>query len=166
MGQHGFTHTGRSGEHEVVGTGSRNLDREPGLGLSHDIGEIGKRLVIGGRYRDPFVQSCAAVQPLLHLAQRANTEHLDPVHQAGLGQVGDRNHDGRPALALGGQHRGQHAAHRTDPAVEGQFAEQHRFLQPVPGLLAPGREHRAGQGNVIQRAGLGQGGRRQRQCQP
>ena len=37
-------------------------------------------------------------------------QHLDPVDQAGLGQVVHRHHHRRPALPLGRQHRGQHAA--------------------------------------------------------
>ena len=107
----------------MVSAGRRNLDCEPGLGLSHHIRQVGDRLIIGSRCRDPFVQPCSAVQPLLQLAQRPNTEYLNPIYQAGLGEVADRNHDRGPALAFGRQHCGQYTAHRADAAIEGQFAE-------------------------------------------
>ena len=55
-------------------------------------------------------------EPPLQLRQRPHTPDLDAVDQAGLGQVVDRHHDRRPALPLGGQHRGQHALAPVGPA--------------------------------------------------
>ena len=79
----------------------------------------------GRRRVDPLRKPARPVEPALQLAQRRHTEHLDAVDQAGLGQVLQRHHHGRPALPLGRQHRGKTPAHRPHPAVERQFAQQH-----------------------------------------
>ncbi len=83
-----------------------DLDREPGVALADDIGQVGD--LLGLRYPrvDPVVESGLSLEPALQLLQCANPEDLDTVDQAGLGQVHDGHHHGGPALLLGGQHRG------------------------------------------------------------
>ena len=83
-----------------------------------------------------------------------------------LPEVVDGDHDGGPALPLGGQHRRQHTLDRAHPTVERQFAEQQSLFEPFPFLLAVRRQHRRRERQVVDRAHLGQRRRRQRQRQP
>lgn len=164
--EHRFAHPRRAGEHQVVGPGRGQLHREPGLRLPDHVDQIRRRLRGGGVRLDPAVQGAGAAQPVLQLAQRAHAPHVDAVDQAGLGQVVGRDHHGRPAVALGGQHRGQHPAHRPDPPVQRQLAQQHRLVQPVPRVLPLRRQHRRRQSDVVDAAHFRQRRRRQRQRQP
>ena len=163
MRQHGFPNTWWTGQHDVVRTGGGHFNGEASLSLPDDVGQIQDRLILRDRYCHPSLQAGAAREPLLQVTQSSHAQHLDAVDQAGFSQIADRDHHGRPAAVFGGQHRGKYPVHRADTPVEGQLPQQNRLLQPVPGLLAAGRKHSGGQGDVVQGTGLGQ--RRRRQCQ-
>ncbi|CAM3740666.1 hypothetical protein MYFR107205_25125 [Mycolicibacterium frederiksbergense] len=167
LGQHRFADPGRPGQHQMMRAGGGDLHRDPRRRLPDQIREVAAlRRHIGRRVGDPSRQLPLSAEPALQLAQGLHAPHVDTVHQAGLGQIVDGHHHRLPAIALGGQDGGQHTVDRSHPAVEREFAEQHRLLQPRPRLLQVCRQHRRGQGQVIHRTHLGQCGRRQRQRQP
>ena len=107
----------------MVGTGGGDLDGEAGLGLANDIGEVGIRWRFRHRCVDPALETRTIVEPLLQMTQGVHAEDLDTVHQAGLGEVADRNHHCRPPLPFGRQHRREHPVHRADATVERQFSQ-------------------------------------------
>ncbi len=132
----------------MVRTRGGYLDSETRLWLPDDVGEI--RPVIGvARVRaSALIQIARAVEPGLDLAQRCRSVYLDAVHQDGLREVVYRHDHGRPALALGCDHGGQHPTDGADASVKRQFTQQHRLLQPPGRHLAVRRQHRGGQGEV------------------
>jgi hypothetical protein len=113
------------------------------------------------------VQQPVARCPVQDVAEAVGTERLDPVDQRGLGERGT-GHDGadHPGVARGEQ-TGQHAEHRSQPAVEGELAEQRRCrAAPVWRHVRVRGEHATREGQVEGRARLAQRGRAQRQHDP
>lgn len=166
LGQHRLAGAGRPDQHQVVPAGRRDLQSQPAVVLPDHVqqirGPLGRR---GHRVSRPG-QPQVAGQPAQHLVQAGRPEHRQLLDQRGLGQ-GERrdHHPPRPGPA-GGEQAGQHAAHRAQPPVQGQLADQHRAVQLPLGHRAAGREHPAGQGQVEVRAGLGQRRGRQGQGDP
>ncbi len=136
--QHRFADTGRTGQHQVVGTRGGHLDGVPRVRSGPT---TSARSAAGsgadGWVVDPVVEPRLARQPGLQLPQRAHAPHLDAVDQAGLG-AGCRpapTTAGQPS-PLGRQHRRQHPLDRAHPPVEREFAQQHGLFEPRPRLLA------------------------------
>ena len=64
-----------------------------------------------------------------HLGETVCPVHLDALDERGLLQCGGRHHHPTHPGGACGQQARQHPAHRAQPAVEGQFAEQHRAVE-------------------------------------
>jgi len=83
------------------------------------------------------------------VAQAGDTPHLHARDQPRLGEVGGGHDDPREAGPRRGKHRRERTAHRADPAIEAELAEQHPAQQGV------GRHHTT----------RGQHGRREREVE-
>ena len=119
----------------MVGTRRGDLHGESGLALADHVGQVRERIARRlGRF-DPVLELAITRQPALQLAQRGHPEDVDPVDQAGLGQIADRHHHRWPALPFGGQHRWQHPVHRPHPTVEGQLPSSTVFSSRYHVLL-------------------------------
>ncbi len=168
LGQHGLARPGRPEEREVVPAGRGQFQREPAPPwptTSARSGPSSRRRLsrsprkstmdgTSGSWPNPRATSitCRSVSagrtrtPGTSAASAALAQGHDQPVQAGLG---------------GGQHHRQYSAHRSDPSVQPELADERGRLQTAVGQQAGrGQQHR-GDGQVEAGATFGQvGGRR------
>lgn len=90
---------------------------------------------IGRRYGIELPHVVDATMMHRRIEQRHDADDAHPGHQPRFVAVGGRNHDGVVAGPHGGEHRGEDAIDRPEPAVESEFAEVHDALDRLRGDL-------------------------------
>ncbi len=100
------------------------------------------------------------------VAQAADAAGLRARQQLGLGEVLQRHDDPVDAGARRGEHRRQHARHRSHPAVQAELPQQHPAQQRLRRDAALRGEHGRREGQVEGAAPLGHRRRRQREGDP
>ena len=84
------------------------------------------------RYGRAAGRTRRAAQPVGRRRQAAGGDHAQAGYQGGLGRVLlGHHHSGKPFLGRG-RHGGQYAAHRPQPSVEAEFAEEHHPVRRRP----------------------------------
>ena len=128
LGQHRLAGAGRTREQQVVTAGSRDLERELGVGLADDLAEVAHRL--RWRWCDQghrhLVHAAALAQGGVapdELRDVGHRMHLHAGHEARLARVGDRDDDMPHPREGGRSHERQHPRYRTHGAVEPDLAD-------------------------------------------
>ena len=135
--KHGLAHSRRAVEEHVVPPGRRDLAGPLGLHLANHVGQVELASGSAGR-RDASdldgldLRHRVATQQRHQLRDRCHTEHLDPLHQVCLARLAERHDHAREAGLGGGQGGRTDPAHRADPAIQPELAEQYRVPQLFP----------------------------------
>ena len=131
-----------------------DLHRAPRLLLALDLAEVHIQLgSVGGFWHHAHRrQHRLAFQVAEHFAQRSCRVDVEFPHQRSLGRVVARDDQPAQAQSPRGQRDGQYARHRPHAAVEREFAQQHRPIQPSADLL--GRRQNAYRHGQVERRPL------------
>ena len=110
----------------------RRSRRPAGVLLTDHIGQVGRRRTAPIGHRARSGQPAVAAQEPHHVRQVRGAVDRDALDQRGLVEHRRRHHRAPQPRPARGQQARQHTAHRAQPAVEGELAQQHR---PVQGVL-------------------------------
>ncbi len=167
LGEHGLARPRRTLEQDVVGPGGGDLDRALGELLAGDVGEIRPRAGLVGSTRRRVGRRRPAVgEPAHEFAEIVRHPHVDAGHESGLRAIGRRDHDAPDPLLARDRDRGQHTAHRAQPAVEAELGQPHHVRDGRRRHRLAGGEHRDRDRQVEARPDLAHVGGQQRDGQP
>lgn len=158
-GEHGLAGSRRPDHEEVVATRGGHLERPPGLVLTANVGKVGNgRLGARPGYQrdrvDGWGSGLFVPVSAREFGEAPNPDDLGPRHEPRLLDVGERHDDPLGPRRDRGGDRGKHPPDRAHPPVEAEFA-QVNGPRRLPRLdQARRREHRDGDGDVGNRAGL------------
>ena len=158
--QHRLARTRGPNVEQVMPAGGADLEREAGSSQAAYVTEV-ERLVtvervlgrrLGRRWR--FGPGRFALETFLELDEVAGAKHDDPLHQRGLGRVGDGHDDlGRPGASQTVD-EGEHTGQRPHRSVEAQLAQHCEPFGGRAGEVAFGGEDPDRDRELEARAGL------------
>lgn len=137
----------------------RDLEHAPRTFLALDVGKIGQRTRLPGHCGFRPGHHLRALEVVGELDQRTRRENVDIGGGPGGFGAGSLRADQPLAPAIGRNRRRQHAGHRRDRTVKGEFAQHGVPRQGVGGDRADRRHHGERDRQVVMTAFLWQVGR-------
>ena len=152
---------GRPDHQHVVAARRGHLERPLRGLLTLDVGKVGEQPRRIGEPRLGPRQHLRAAEMIGDGDQAARREDRHVATGPGRLRPGRRRADQPAAHGIGGDRRGQHAGHRRDRPVEGEFAERDEIGELVARQGAERRHQPERDRQVVVAAFLGQVGRRE-----
>ena len=127
-GEHGLATAGRAGEQNVVPAGGGDLQGALGVLLAAHLGKVFLRRAAGreqgGGIDRAEVDGTLAGEEIDHLAEATGAVNRQAIDQRPFTGVLLRHDEAVDLPGAGGDGDRQYAAHRLDPAVEGELAHE------------------------------------------
>ena len=136
LGEHGLAGAGRANHQDVVDSGGGDFEGAFGHGLAANVAEIGRCFGFGGMAvarGDRGGELLGAGEQGDHFGQVADAIHVDAFDDRGLGGVFGGDDQVGDALLARADRDGEGAAHGTDGAIEGEFADEDVLVEGLHG---------------------------------
>ena len=159
--EHGLATAWGADHKNGVGAGSRDLECPAGVGLTMYVAQVPKarRLGLGDEHVGASLYPHRLIPVLQHVhrvAQSAHPQDLDARHQRRLGRICLGNHKASPSPAGCVLRHHQCPGHRSQGAVQGQFAHGARRRQRAGAYLPRSAQQGERNGQVVLRPRLSQ----------